>query len=157
MNRRIKKKKQKLAAMHASKYKYAKLGKKRAHAVYIQSRHCMWGLIPHKDNYAMYLLRKRRCGKLEAKIEHHFIFSEMLRAVANDRKKVKNNTTKLNITVPSLKKKIIKPIPKTDIPVEPIAPSVITDDEITVDESVYEVTNPNVKEKLILKEGNDNG
>lgn len=60
MNRRIRKKKQKLVAMHASKYKYAKLGKKRAHAVYIQSRHCMWGLIPHKDNYAIYLRRKRR-------------------------------------------------------------------------------------------------
>ena len=73
MNRRIKKKKQQLADMHASKYKYAKLGRKRAHAVYIQTRNCMWGMIPHEDNYAMYLRRKRRCGKLEDKIRQQFL------------------------------------------------------------------------------------
>ena len=71
MNRRIKKKKQKLEAMHASKYKYAKLGKKRVHTVYIETRHMFWGLIPHEDNYTMYLLRRHRCGKLEPKIIQH--------------------------------------------------------------------------------------
>jgi hypothetical protein len=90
MNRRIRKKKQKLAAMHASKYKYAKLGKKRAHAVYIQSRHCMWGLIPGKDNYAMYLLRKRRCGKLESKIIQHVLSSKsLIMNCLSERKEVK--------------------------------------------------------------------
>jgi hypothetical protein len=73
MNHRIKKKKQKLEAMHASKYKYAKLGKKRAHTVYIQTRNCMWGIIPHEDNYAIYLRRKRRCGKLQFKITRHLL------------------------------------------------------------------------------------
>ena len=89
MNKRIKKKKQKLEAMHASKYKYAKLGIKRAHAVYIQTRHCFWGLIPHKDNYAMYLLRKRRCGKREHDITQHILSSKMLYMQENDRKEVK--------------------------------------------------------------------
>ena len=93
MNRRIKKKKQKLAAMHASKYKYAKLGKKRAHAVYIQSRHCMWGLIPHKDNYAMYLRRKRHCGKLESKVTRRVLSEKscvmMLNQAERERKVAK--------------------------------------------------------------------
>ena len=78
MNARIKKKKQKLAAMHASKYKYAKLVKKRAHATRIEVQHGSWGMFPDKDNYAAYLRRKRRCDKQEAKIELYFLFSEML-------------------------------------------------------------------------------
>lgn len=90
MNRRIKKKKQKLEAMHASKYKYAKLGKKRAHAVYIETRHYLWGLLPHKDNYAMYLLRKRRCGKLESKIIQHVLSSKnFIMNCLSERKEVK--------------------------------------------------------------------
>ena len=78
MNRRIRKKKQKLAAMYASKYKYAKLGRKRAHAVYIQTRNCLWGIIPHKDHYASYLRRKRRCGKREHEITQHILSSKAL-------------------------------------------------------------------------------
>lgn len=78
MNHRIKKKKQKLAAMHASKWKYAKLGRKHAHAVYIQTKNCMWGMVPHKDNYAMYLRRKRRYGKLESKIIRHILSAKSL-------------------------------------------------------------------------------
>lgn len=78
MNRRIRKKKEKLAAMHASKYKYAKLGMKRAQAVYIQTRNCLWGIIPHKDSYAMYLRRKRRCGKREHEITQHILSSKPL-------------------------------------------------------------------------------
>ena len=68
MNRRIRKKKQKLAAMHASKWKYAKLGRKLAHAVSIETRHCVWGLIPHKEHYARFLRKRRKCGKLESKV-----------------------------------------------------------------------------------------
>jgi hypothetical protein len=73
MNKRIRKKKQKLAAMRASKYKYAKLGRKRVHATGIETRHCAWGLGPHnKDCYAMYLRRRRRrCWKLEPQIVQH--------------------------------------------------------------------------------------
>ena len=81
MNRRIRKKKQKLEAMHASKYKYAKLGRKRAHAVAIESRHFLWGAFSHEydyDCYAMYLLRTRRCGKLEHKIMQHILSSKSL-------------------------------------------------------------------------------
>ena len=90
MNRRIKKKKQKLAAMHASKWKYAKLGRKRAHAVYIQTRNCMWGMIPHEDNYARYLRRRRRNGKLESDIKERRLSAlQMLCLIANERKKVK--------------------------------------------------------------------
>ncbi len=89
MNRRIKKKKLKMEAMHASKWKYAKLGRKRAHAVYIQTRNCMWGIIPHEDNYAMYLRRKRRCGKLQSKIKQSTLALQMLCLIANERKKVK--------------------------------------------------------------------
>ena len=90
MNARIKKKKQKLAAMHASKYKYAKLGRKRAHTVYIQTRNCFWGLIPHEDNYAMYLLRKRRCGKRAHEITQHILSSKsVLNECLSERKQVK--------------------------------------------------------------------
>lgn len=77
MNVRIKKKKQKLEAMHASKYKYAKLGRKRAHAVGIESRHFLWGSFHHDyDCYAAYLQRRRRCGKNESKITQHILSSK---------------------------------------------------------------------------------
>lgn len=89
MNKRIKKKKRKLAAMHASKYKYAKLGRKRAHAVYIQTRNCLWGLVPDEDNYTMYLRRRRHYGKLEPKITQHVLSSKMLYMQENNRKVVK--------------------------------------------------------------------
>ena len=78
MNRRIKKKRQKLSRMHASKWKDAKLVKKRAHTTRIEVQHGSWGMFPDKDNYARYLRKKRRCDKQEAKIELHFLFSEML-------------------------------------------------------------------------------
>jgi len=90
MNKRIKKKKQKLAAMHASKWKDIKLVKKRAHATRIEVQHGSWGMFPDKDNYARYLRKKRCCDKNEAKIEQHFLFGEILLiAAANERKKVK--------------------------------------------------------------------
>jgi hypothetical protein len=90
MNRRIRKKKEKLAAMCASKYKYAKLGKKYAHAVYIQTRNCLWGIMPHKDYYASYLRRKRRCGKREHEITQHILSSKsLLRDCLSERKEVK--------------------------------------------------------------------
>ena len=73
MNRRIKKKKQKLAAMHASKWKYAKLGIKHAHAVSIETRHFLWGMTPNKDNYPRYLRNRRRCGKLDSKITKYIL------------------------------------------------------------------------------------
>ena len=78
MNRRIRKKKEKLAAMCASKYKYVKLGKKYAHAVYIQTRNCLWGIIPHEGSYEAYLRRKRRCGKREHEITQHILSSKPL-------------------------------------------------------------------------------
>ena len=78
MNRRIKKKRQKLSRMHASKWKDAKLVKKRAHTTRIEVQHGSWGMFPDKDNYAKYLRRKRRGDKIESTIEHHFLFSEML-------------------------------------------------------------------------------
>ena len=93
MNRRIKKKKQKLAAMHASKWKYAKLGKKRAHVVGVESRHFLWGITPHKDNYAMYLRRKRHCGKLESKVTRRVLSEKscvmMLNQAERERKVAK--------------------------------------------------------------------
>lgn len=90
MNRRIEKKKQKLAEMHASKWKYAKLGRKRAHTVYIQTRNCMWGMIPHEDNYARYLRRRRRNGKLESEIKERRLSAlQMLCLMGNERKVVK--------------------------------------------------------------------
>lgn len=89
MNHRIKKKKQKLSKMHAYKWKDIKLVKKRAHATRIEVQHGSWGMFPDKDNYARYLRKKRRCDKQEAKIEQHFLFSEMLYMAANEHKKVK--------------------------------------------------------------------
>ena len=89
MNKRIKKKKQKLEAMHASKWKYAKLGRKRAHAVGVETRHCLWGLIPVKEHYATYLRNRRRCGKLESEITQHLLSSKILYIQENDRKVVK--------------------------------------------------------------------
>lgn len=90
MNRRIKKKKQKLAEMHASKWKYAKLGRKRAHAVGVETRHCMWGMIPHEDNYVRYLRRRRRNGKLESEIKERRLSAlQMLCLMANERKVIK--------------------------------------------------------------------
>lgn len=90
MNRRIKKKKQKLEALHASKWKYAKLAEKRAHDVYIQTRNCMWGMIPHEGNYASYLRRKRRCGKLQSKITQNMLLAKsFIMKCQSERKEVK--------------------------------------------------------------------
>lgn len=90
MNRRVQKKKQQLSGMHASKWKDIKLAKKAAHLVRIEVMHSSWGLFPHKDNYAMYLRKKRRSDKNEAKIEQHFLFGEILLIAAEkERKKVK--------------------------------------------------------------------
>ena len=88
MNRRIKKKKQKLEAMYASKWKYAKLGRKRAHTVGIETRHCMWGMIPNEDNYARYLKRRRRCRKIKS-TEQFASALQMLCLMENERKVVK--------------------------------------------------------------------
>jgi hypothetical protein len=66
MNRRIKKKKQKLSKMHASKWKDAKLSKKQTHASYIEARHRQCRLIPKEDNYARFLRNRRRYGKIES-------------------------------------------------------------------------------------------
>lgn len=84
MNKRIKKKKQKLAAMCVSTYKHAKLGRKIAHAFYIQSRRCMWGMIPHKDHYAMFLRRQRRQS-----IKQYALTKRCLMMYQAERKEVK--------------------------------------------------------------------
>lgn len=90
MNRRIKKKRQKLSGMHASKWKDIKLAKKAAHATRIEVQHGSWGMFPDKDNYARYLRKKRCCDKNETKIEQRFLFGEILLIAAeNERKKVK--------------------------------------------------------------------
>ena len=86
--------------------------------------------------------------------------SEFINRAASTLDDVANDTTRLNITVPPLEKKTINPIPKTDVPVEPIVPPVITEDEITVDESAYEVTNTEettiaVDEDVIVAESED--
>lgn len=89
MNRRIKKKKQKLSAMHTSKWKDAKLCKKKVHVLNVKTRQRMWEIMPRNNNYTMYLLRRRRCGKLESKITRHVLSSKMLIITADERKEVK--------------------------------------------------------------------
>ncbi len=90
MNARIKKKRQKLAAIHSSKWKDIKIAKKQAHLIRVDVMHSRWEMFPDEDNYAMYLRKKRLCVKQETKIEKYFLFSEMLLIAAhNERKKVK--------------------------------------------------------------------
>jgi reverse gyrase len=89
VNKRTIKKKQKLEAMNASKWKDVKIIKKRGHVLDVKTRHHMWGIMPHNDNYTMYLLRRRRCGKLESKIIQHVLSSKMLCMVLQERKNVK--------------------------------------------------------------------
>ena len=89
MNYRIKKKKQKLADIHASKWKDVKISKKKVHVLNVKTRHRMWGIMPHNDNYTMYLLRRRRCGKLESKITQHILSSKILNIMVDERKEVK--------------------------------------------------------------------
>ena len=68
MNHRIKKKKQKLSKMHASKWEDVKLRKKQTHADYIEARHRQCRLIPEEDNYARFLRNRRRYGKIESDV-----------------------------------------------------------------------------------------
>ena len=89
MNRRIKKKRQKLEAICPHKWKYLKRIKKRAHVTRIEVQHGSWGMFPDKDNYTKYLRRKRHCDKNEAKIEKHFLFGEMCIWQQKNAKKVK--------------------------------------------------------------------
>jgi hypothetical protein len=77
--------------------------------------------------------------------------SEFINRVASTLDDAANDTTKPNITVPQLEKKTINPIPKTDIPVEPTVPPVITEDEITVDESVYEVDDTTTSDVVVAE------
>lgn len=77
--------------------------------------------------------------------------SEFINRAASTLDDVANDTTKPNITVPPLEKKTIKLIPKTDIPVEPTVPPVITEDEITVDESVYEVDDTTTSDVVVAE------
>lgn len=65
MNNRIKKKKQQLSKLQASKWKDVKLNKKRIRADYIEARHRQFRLIPDKGNYATFLRNRRRYGKIQ--------------------------------------------------------------------------------------------
>lgn len=109
MNNRIKKKKQKLEAMNASKWKDVKINKKLGHLLDVKIRHHMWGIMPHNDNYTMYLLRRRRCGKLESKITQHVLSSKMLYMALQERKNVKE---KLFLEVCNSEKPLLEEIKK---------------------------------------------
>jgi hypothetical protein len=66
MNNRIKKKKQQLSKMCASKWKDVKFNKKQAQTIYINALHTQYRLIPKEYNYARFLRNRRRYGKIES-------------------------------------------------------------------------------------------
>lgn len=68
MNNRIKKKKQQLSKLQASKWKDVKFNKKRAQDVYIKALHTQHRLIPKEDNYTRFLRNRRRYGKIESDV-----------------------------------------------------------------------------------------
>jgi hypothetical protein len=68
MNRRIKKKREILKKFNMSKWKYRRVVKRRCQAISNETRHCVWGCIPHEDQYARFLKRRRQFGKHENEI-----------------------------------------------------------------------------------------
>lgn len=103
MNKRIKKKHEKLVALHASKWKYAKQARKSAQRVGVETRHYLWGLVSDKDHYSMYLRRRRRCGKNETKITQRILSAKALifherarRVTANDIFNYRSSMTKVS-------------------------------------------------------------
>lgn len=71
MNRRIKKKRRYLIDNHMSKWKYKRIVKRRCQVIANETRHCVWGCIPHEDNYARFLKRRRQFGKRENEVTRH--------------------------------------------------------------------------------------
>lgn len=63
MNRRIKKKRNKILGDTFSSYRRRKVSLKRAHRIGIETRHTIRGLIPCENAYAMFLKRRRTLGR----------------------------------------------------------------------------------------------
>ena len=68
MNRRIKKKREILKKFNMSKWKYRRVVKRRCQQISNETRHCLWGIIPHENSYAMFLRRRRQFGKKENEV-----------------------------------------------------------------------------------------
>ena len=70
MNKRIQKKKAKLAALHTSRWKYVKIAEKRRHKVGIHTEQCLNHLPPRTDAWSRKLRMKRRLGKAYPEYAH---------------------------------------------------------------------------------------